>query len=70
MADKESSTRYDLRTLKHHLHNGTITHKEYESHIRSLTDSESNADYIDPYEEAQVEDDSSRLTFAPVEPSK
>jgi hypothetical protein len=70
MADKELSILYDQRTLNHHFRNGTITRKEYESYLKSLDDSESNAEYIDPFEETQGNEDSSGLTFAPVEQSK
>lgn len=42
---------YDLRTLEQFLRSGKINHKEYESFMKSLPNSESNADYIEVYEE-------------------
>ena len=58
---------YELRTLEQLLRSGTITKKEYESYLKSLPDSESNAEYIEITDEKSAEDDQSGLTFAPVD---
>ena len=58
---------YDLRTLEQLLRSETITKKEYDSYLKSLPDSESNAEYIEITDEKSAEDDQSGLTFAPVD---
>lgn len=42
---------YDLRTLEQFLRDGMITQKDYNAYLKSLPNSEENADYIEVYEE-------------------
>lgn len=42
---------YDLRTLEQFLRSGKISQKDYESFMKSLPNSEANADYMEVYEE-------------------
>lgn len=58
---------FDLRTLEHHLRSGALTKKEYESYLKKLPDSKSNAEFIEITEEKGKEEKTSGLTFAPAE---
>jgi hypothetical protein len=68
MKDEPTIDRFDLRTLEHMLRSGKIEKKEYDSYLKKLPNSESNAEYIEIEEEQSTGDEaSSGLTFAPVE---
>jgi hypothetical protein len=64
---------YDLRTLEQFLRSGKISQKDYDAYLKSLPDSESNADYIEVFEEPVSSTDPTQpegtLTFRPAEPS-
>ena len=51
MAKATEDKLYDLRTLELFMRQGLIKPKDYESFLKSLPNSESNAEYIDVYEE-------------------
>ena len=68
---KEDQT-YDLRTLEQFIRDGAVNSKDYQSYLKSLPNSESNADYVEVYEEPVSTTDptqpESSLTFRPAEP--
>lgn len=48
---KETDSKFDLRVVQQHLKKGTLDHKDYDKHLKSLPDSKENADYIQVFEE-------------------
>ena len=70
MKEKELLGRFDYRLLEQRVRAGKVDKKDYQAFIKSLPDSESNADFIEVYEEEVQEPadlDSLSLTFAPAD---
>lgn len=63
---------YDLRTLEHLIRKGAVSPKDYQAYLKTLPNSESNAEYIEIKEEPASSSDPTmpegKLTFQPVEP--
>lgn len=63
---------YDLRTLEQFIRKGSINPKDYQAYLKSLPNSESNAEYVETYEEpvskTEPTQPESSLTFRPAEP--
>jgi len=63
---------YDLRTLEHNIREGAIDPKDYQAYLKTLPNSESNAEYVEIYEEpastTETTQPESSLTFRPAEP--
>lgn len=63
---------YDVRTLEHYINKGQMNRKDYQTYLKSLPNSESNAEYIEIIEEPASPADPTvpegKLTFQPVEP--
>lgn len=56
---------FDTRVVEHKLRRNLMDPKEYEEHIKKLSDDQSLADYIDVYEEpAMDENEGKGLTFS------
>jgi len=72
MAKEREEQIYDLRILEHNIREGAIKQKDYQSYLHSLPNSESNADYIEVYEEPTTNSEQTKpegmLTFQPAEP--
>lgn len=53
MAEREDLGRYDQRLVEFHLRSGTLNKKDYEQYLKKLPDSESVAEYIEPFQEEE-----------------
>jgi hypothetical protein len=51
MIKEKDETLFDLRILELNLREGKFKPKDYESYLKSLPNSESNAEYIEVFEE-------------------
>ena len=72
MTKEKDETLFDLRTLRLNLREGKLKSKDYESYLKSLPNSESNAEYIEVYEEEVAHDEPTQpegsLAFSMAEP--
>jgi len=51
MAERYPLAQYDYRIVHYLIRAGIVTQKDYDAFIKALPDNESNADYIEVYEE-------------------
>ncbi len=62
---------YDLRTLEQLVRRGVVSPKDYQAYLKTLPNSEPNADYIEVFEEPASPSDPTvpegKLTFQPAE---
>jgi hypothetical protein len=51
MSERYPLSQYDYRIVHYLIRNGILSQKDYDDFLKSLPDSESNAEYMEVYEE-------------------
>lgn len=54
MAERYPLAQYDYRIVQYLIRNGIVSQKDYDAFLKSLPDSESNAEYMEVYEEPSL----------------
>ena len=57
MAERYPLAQYDYRVVQYLIRDGIVSQKDYDAFLKSLPDSESNAEYIEVFEEPGLLED-------------